>query len=110
MCIRDRAISLGRQALDCTAYGAASIFTCEHSAAFSNKENRSKDSQEEYRPEKGSRLIDELEIDPKYRALLETFLGDVYVVDTLADALEAQRQDTKASHRFISLDGAIRCV
>lgn len=101
------AISLGRQALDCQAYGAASIFTCEHSAAFSNKENLSKDSQEEYRPEKGSRLIDELEIDPKYRALLETFLGDVYVVDTLADALEAQRQDTKASHRFISLDGAI---
>ena len=29
------------------------------------------------------------------------------MVDTLADALEAQRQDTKASHRFISLDGAI---
>ena len=101
------AISLGRQALDCQAYGAASIFTCEHSAAFSNKENLSKDSLEEYRPEKGSRLIDELEIDPKYRALLETFLGDVYVVDTLADALEAQRQDTKASHRFVSLDGAI---
>lgn len=53
----------------------------------------------------GRRLIDELSFDPGYASRIEALIGDVFVVDTLADALIAHRRD--ASVRYASLDGCV---
>lgn len=52
------------------------------------------------------RLIDELEIKPAYQNRIAALLGDVYVVDTLSAALEAQHK-AQAAVRIASLDGAV---
>ena len=52
------------------------------------------------------RLIDELEIKSAYQNRIAALLGDVYVVDTLSAALEAQHK-AQAAVRIASLDGAV---
>lgn len=53
------------------------------------------------------RLVEELEVDEAYAAHIDALIGDVYVVDSLVDAVAAAR-DSKGNHvRFASLDGCI---
>ena len=56
------------------------------------------------------RLIDELDIDPAYCTLMETLLGDVWVVSSLDAALKEQQNNSgDCSRRFVSLEGAVVC-
>ena len=51
------------------------------------------------------RLADEVEVDAAFAAQVDALLGDVYVVDRLADALDAHRAHAAAT--FAALDGCI---
>lgn len=52
------------------------------------------------------RLLDEVDVQPPYRSIIETLLGNVYVVDTFEDALAAQEK-IQQDVRFASLDGCV---
>ncbi|HSK48775.1 MAG TPA: chromosome segregation protein SMC [Coriobacteriia bacterium] len=58
------------------------------------------------RPKTGSRLFDMLECAPESRSAIEALLGDVYIVDTIEDALKASAADTTGA-RFATPDGAV---
>jgi chromosome segregation protein len=60
-------------------------------------------SGEEKRGDASGRLIDELTIDERARALFEALLGDVLICDDLAGALAAHKKDNK--HIYVTLDG-----
>lgn len=54
----------------------------------------------------GRRLFDELNCDPKDREAVEALLGDVYLVDSIAAALAARKDDTTGA-RFATPEGAV---
>ena len=53
------------------------------------------------------RLVDELDIDPRYSAQVDALIGDVFIVDTFSDALSCARNSRGTAARFASLDGCI---
>ena len=53
------------------------------------------------------RLVDELDIDPRYSAQVDALIGDVFIVDTFSDALSCARNSQGTAARFASLDGCI---
>lgn len=53
------------------------------------------------------RLVDELDIDPRYSAQVGSLIGDVFIVDTFSDALSCARNSQGTAARFASLDGCI---
>ena len=53
------------------------------------------------------RLIDELDIDPRFSAQVGALIGDVFIVDTFSDALSCARNSKGTAARFASLDGCI---
>jgi len=54
----------------------------------------------------GRRLFDELECEPHARVAIEALLGDVYIVDSVEDALAASQAD-KTGARFATSEGAV---
>ncbi len=54
----------------------------------------------------GTRLFDHVECEARVRPALEALLGDVYLVDSVADALTAHAADVSGA-RFATLDGAV---
>lgn len=54
----------------------------------------------------GKRLLDELTFGSDVASAANALLGDVYVVDTIGKAFEAQRHDTTGA-RFVTRDGAV---
>lgn len=107
----ESAQALANRALSSSAYGDAIVFGAgfDHDkAAFASEATQSVSdslsSSGEVLPYR--RLVDELEIKPEYANRMRALLGDVYVVDTLSSALEAQA-NTKVPVRFVSLDGAV---
>ncbi len=101
------AATISSQALESKTYGSASIFAYDITAERSLSANEALSDAKSSLSASGYRLVDSLDIDPNYRLVMEAVLGDVYVLDTLAEALVAQQSDTTASHRFVSLDGAV---
>ncbi len=91
----ESAKALASKALESQSYGEAIVFGDVLSNTVSQTGVLS------YR-----RLIDELEIKPAYQNRIAALLGDVYVVDTLSAALEAQHK-AQAAVRIASLDGAV---
>ncbi|MGV8082677.1 MAG: chromosome segregation protein SMC [Coriobacteriia bacterium] len=57
-------------------------------------------------PSAGTRLLDGLDIAQELRPAVEALLGDVYVVDTVAEALAAAASDGTGA-RFVTIDGAV---
>ena len=53
------------------------------------------------------RLIDELDIDPRFLSRVRALIGDVFIVDTISDAVSCARNAQGAASRFVSLDGCI---
>ncbi len=58
------------------------------------------------RPKTGTRLFDMLACHDHAQAAIEALLGDVYLVDTIEDALKASAAD-EAGVRFATADGAV---
>lgn len=54
----------------------------------------------------GTRLLDELTYAPEHIRVAELLLGDVYVLDSAIDAIEAAADDTTGS-RFVTRDGVV---
>ncbi len=54
----------------------------------------------------GERLLDKLSFDEAHAHVADALLGDVYLVDSMADALEAAQADTTLS-RFVTRDGVV---
>lgn len=54
----------------------------------------------------GTRLLDELRYAPEYARAAELLLGDVYVLDSAIEAIEAAAADTTGS-RFVTRDGVV---
>ena len=54
----------------------------------------------------GTRLLDELEYAPEHERVAELLLGDVYVLDSATEAIEAAAADTTGS-RFVTRDGVV---
>lgn len=55
------------------------------------------------------RLFDRLEVDPAHAAQVEALIGDVRLVDSLDQALAAQRTQAGARLRFATPDGIVAC-
>lgn len=53
------------------------------------------------------RLVDELEIEESYIAQINALIGDVYIADSLSDAIAAARRAQGKHVRFASLDGCV---
>lgn len=92
----DQALRLVDHALESDPIGSATLFSAEACT-----ETDGGNGVLPYR-----RLIDELEIEPAYERSFHALLGKVYVVDTFAEALAAQKAATQ-SCCFASLDGAL---
>ena len=58
------------------------------------------------RSPKGARLFDQIDCDAAARQAIEALLGDVYLVDTIEDALAASASD-KSGSRFATREGAV---
>jgi chromosome segregation protein len=58
------------------------------------------------RPKVGESLADRIECDPQIGLVVQALVGDVFVVDTLEQALAAHASDTTGS-RFATQDGAV---
>ena len=66
-----------------------------------------KDTGDKRMPAKaGKRLLDMLEVKDEYLHAADVLLGDVYIVDSLAQALKAAENDISAS-RFVTRDGVV---
>lgn len=61
---------------------------------------------EHSRASAGTRLLDELSYAPENARVAELLLGDVYVLDTALEAIEAAAADTTGS-RFVTRDGVV---
>lgn len=55
----------------------------------------------------GCRLVDELDIDPRYSSQVNHLIGDVFLVDTYAEAIESASKVHEGRVRFASPDGCI---
>ena len=53
------------------------------------------------------RLVNELDIDPRFSSQVDALIGDVFIVDTFADALSCACDSQGVTARFASLDGCI---
>lgn len=53
------------------------------------------------------RLVNELDIDPRFSSQVDALIGDVFIVDTFSDALSCARDSQGVTARFASLDGCI---
>ncbi|MCL2504189.1 MAG: chromosome segregation protein SMC [Coriobacteriia bacterium] len=58
------------------------------------------------RPEAGRRLIDELSFDPASTEFVIALLGDIYLVDTVDEAVAAAQTDTSGA-RFVTPEGVV---
>ncbi len=56
--------------------------------------------------ESGTRLLDELDYDSRYDRVAELLLGDVYLVDSIEQAVAASEADASGS-RFVTSDGIV---
>lgn len=53
------------------------------------------------------RLVDELDIDPRFLSQVRGLIGDVFIVNTISDAISCARNAQGATSRFASLDGCV---
>ncbi|MBQ6585172.1 MAG: AAA family ATPase, partial [Coriobacteriales bacterium] len=58
------------------------------------------------RPRVGMRLLDMLEYEPAYTAAAEALLGDIYIVDSIHDAVAANAVD-HSGVRFATMEGVV---
>jgi chromosome segregation protein len=58
------------------------------------------------RAKKGKRLLDEIKYAPEHARVAELLLGDVYVLDSAQEAIDAAAQDTTGS-RFVTRSGVV---
>ena len=52
-------------------------------------------------------MVNELDIDPRFSSQVDALIGDVFIVDTFADALSCACDSQGVTARFASLDGCI---